>query len=133
MTADERADSDDERMARGAEMMREVYGFGPESWDDTPLSRATIGDLFGRVWSRPGLPVRDRRLMVLGVIAQQGRADVMETQVLGALRNGELDEEELAEIVLHLAYYVGWPNVTNVHRGVQAAIATWKEETGATR
>jgi 4-carboxymuconolactone decarboxylase len=109
----------------GLALMDEVYGQGfsktmPTEY--TPMLEKTIGHLFGEVWSRPGLSVRDRRLLVIGATAALGRADLIEIQVRGALANGELSAEELREAVLHLQYYVGWGNGTQVNAGVEAAL-----------
>ncbi len=115
--------ADEEAMARGAAMIETVYGFKPE-WDRTPLSERTVGELFGGVWTRPGLSVRDRRLLVLGVAATLDRADLIEVQVRGALLNGEIEPEQIDEIILHLAYYVGWPKVSAIQKGAYAALAS---------
>jgi 4-carboxymuconolactone decarboxylase len=82
----------------------------------------TVDHLFGEVWSRPGLSIRDRRLLVIGATAALGRADLIEIQVRGALANGELSAEELREAVLQLQYYVGWGNGTALNNGVEAAL-----------
>jgi alkylhydroperoxidase/carboxymuconolactone decarboxylase family protein YurZ len=119
---------DDEDLARGADMMQQVYGFRPDGWERTPLSDHTIGELFGGVWSRPGLSVRDRRLMVIGIAANLGRSDLIEVQLLGALRNGEIVPSQVEEIVLHLAYYVGWPQTSPIQQGASAALATYAAE-----
>jgi 3-hydroxyisobutyrate dehydrogenase-like beta-hydroxyacid dehydrogenase/alkylhydroperoxidase/carboxymuconolactone decarboxylase family protein YurZ len=110
---------------RGLAKMDEVYGAGfsatmPERLD--PYTDETVRHLFGDVWSRPDLSVRDRRLLVIGATAALGRADLIQVQVEGALVNGELDERQLTEAVLHLAFYVGWGNATAVSRGVSAAV-----------
>ncbi|HEY1704303.1 MAG TPA: carboxymuconolactone decarboxylase family protein [Trebonia sp.] len=110
---------------RGLALMDEVYGPGfsenmPAEY--TPMLDKTIGHLFGEVWSRPGLSVRDRRLLVIGATAMLGRADLIEIQVRGALANDELSAEELREAVLQLQYYVGWGNGTQVNNGVEAAL-----------
>ncbi|SEP48634.1 carboxymuconolactone decarboxylase family protein [Amycolatopsis saalfeldensis] len=109
----------------GRKMMDQVYGEGfsenlPVA--ATPMLEKTVDHLFGEIWSRPGLSVRDRRLLVLGATAALGRADLIRIQVEGALANGELTAEQLREAVLHLHYYVGWGNGTQVHNGVEAAL-----------
>ena len=106
-----------------------VYGTGlaahmPE--ERSPALAMTVDHLFGEIWSRPGLSLRDRRLVVLGATAMLGRADLIEVQVRGALINGELTEDELEEIVLQLHYYAGWGNGTAVQAGVDAALASWQ-------
>jgi alkylhydroperoxidase/carboxymuconolactone decarboxylase family protein YurZ len=116
---------------RGLAKMVEVYGddrgfaerlanLPPES---APYSEETVDRLFAQIWDRPGLSVRDRRLLTIGVTAALGRADLAETQFVGALKGGELDRAQIGEVILHLAYYAGWPNAQAMHSGAQAAIA----------
>jgi 3-hydroxyisobutyrate dehydrogenase-like beta-hydroxyacid dehydrogenase/alkylhydroperoxidase/carboxymuconolactone decarboxylase family protein YurZ len=114
-----------DRASIGLETMATVYGAElvdrmPE--DRSPVLAATIDHLFGEVWSRPGLSIRDRRLLVLGATAALGRADLIEVQARGALLNKELTAGELEELVLQLHYYVGWGNGTRVQEGVSAAL-----------
>jgi len=118
--------------ARGREMMEAVYGSGtiPLPPDNTPLPpylEATIETLFGQVWARPGLSMRDRRLLVMGANAQLMRADLIEVVALGALINGELTAAQLQEAVLHLAYYIGWPRATSLFQGFNAAIKKFED------
>lgn len=116
---------------RGLAAMDAVYGPGfsgaiPDP--DEPVLAETIDHLFGEIWNRPGLSVRDRRLLVIGATAALGRADLIEVQVTGALANGELDETALHEAVLQLQFYVGWGNGTRVRDGVHAALHRHHEE-----
>lgn len=125
---------DTERWERGRAVLDAVYGAGfsdryPPYLEVRPYSRQTVETLFGEVWSRPGLPVRDRRLLVLGAISMLGRADLVTIQVLGGLRAGDFTEEQLRETVLQLAFYCGWPNATAFDQGVNAALATYAAET----
>lgn len=109
-----------ESRERGQRMMREVYQgrieLDPEL---TPHAAATVDHLFGEVWSREALPIRDRRLITIGALAALGRGDVIETQFGAALDRGELTPEQLHEIVLHLAYYVGWPLTSAAARAAE--------------
>ena len=98
----------DDRRQRGLEMMGKVYG-----WEvsDGPgdFFALTADHLFGDIWSRPGLTLRDRRLLLLGALAAQGQDDVVEIQAQAALGNGEISADEMREIGLFLLHYVGWP------------------------
>jgi 4-carboxymuconolactone decarboxylase len=110
---------------QGLKTMDDVYGAGFSRnlpAERTPMLEKTVDHLFGEIWSRPGLSVRDRRLLVIGATAALGRADLIQIQVEGALANDELSAEELREAVLHLQYYVGWGNGTQVNNGVEAAL-----------
>ncbi|GAA2298062.1 carboxymuconolactone decarboxylase family protein [Actinomadura luteofluorescens] len=96
------------RRERGLEMMRRVYG-----WEvsDGPgdFFGITVEHLFGDIWTRPGLSMRDRRLLLVGVLAGQGLNDVLDIQIPAALANGELSPDELREIGVFLTHYIGWP------------------------
>ena len=64
--------------------------------------------LFGEVWSRPGLALRERIMVNLtGLIFHKfnfGIANCMRW----ALNNG-ISQEEIVEIIIHVAHYGGWP------------------------
>jgi len=118
------------RRQAGLSKMTEVYGDDrgfaerlpgapPEA---RPYSEQTVDHLFAEIWRRPGLSVRDRRLLTIGVTAAHGRTDLAETQFVGALKAGELDAAQLGEVVLHLAYYAGWPNAQAMQRAATAAV-----------
>ncbi|WP_246536359.1 carboxymuconolactone decarboxylase family protein [Saccharopolyspora endophytica] len=109
----------------GMSMLDQVYGPGFSEnlpADRSPMLEKTVDHLFGEIWSRPALSVRDRRLLVIGATAALGRADLIQIQAQGALANDEFTAEELREAVLHLHYYVGWGNGTQVNNGVEAAL-----------
>jgi 4-carboxymuconolactone decarboxylase len=116
-----------EKTELGLRTMDTVYGTGfTQAIPDvsTPMLEDTIDHLFGEIWSRPGLSIRDRRLLVMGATAALGRADLIEIQARGALENNELSPGELREAVLQLHYYVGWGNGTQVNQGIEAAISS---------
>ena len=98
----------DDRRQRGLDMMRQVYG-----WDvqDGPgdFFGLTVDHLFAEIWTRPGLSIRDRRLLLIGLLIGQGRGDVAEIQIGAALKSAELDADQLREIVIFLTHYAGWP------------------------
>lgn len=127
------ANNNDELLSLGLAMMDEVYGPGVSEMTapvaDYPFPGETIRHLFAQIWNRPHLSVRDRRLLVIGVTAMLGRPELIETQVLGGLRNGEFDDAQLEEMALQLAFYSGWGNATAVWRGIQAAKKIYADET----
>ena len=108
--------------AHGLAMMTEVYGFDMSDGPGDYFAE-TADHLFGRIWSRPGLSHRDRRLLLLGALTAQGNTDVADIQVGAALGNGELTPDELEEIVLFLCYYAGWPNGTKLGNVVGPHVA----------
>lgn len=93
---------------KGLDMMSKVYGW--EAADGPGDFFAHTADhLFGEVWTREGLSIRDRRLLLLGALAATNQVDIAELQADAALGNGELTPEQLDEIGLFLCYYIGWP------------------------
>ncbi|MDX6284889.1 MAG: 4-carboxymuconolactone decarboxylase [Frankiales bacterium] len=101
-------ESDPQKRKRGLEMMSEVYGW---EFKDGPgdFYGYTVEHLFADIWQRPGLTMRDRRLLLLGLLVGSGLYDVVPIQLQAALTNGELDEESARELVVFLAHYAGWP------------------------
>ena len=99
-----------EARAAGRARMEEVYGFSIDPGElEDPFHAFTVDHLFGTVWSRPDLDVRERRLLTIGALAAMGREDLLEVQFESALRRGELTVAQLRELTIHLAHYVGWP------------------------
>jgi 4-carboxymuconolactone decarboxylase len=74
------------------------------------------------IWCRPGLEDRDRRLLLIGLLAGTQQHDVLRIQVPAALGNGELSADELREVVILLAHYAGWPTGAALHTIVEGAI-----------
>ena len=107
---------------RGLEKMEEVYGF-EMSDGDGDFFRYTADHLFADIWSRPGLSDRDRRLLLIGLLAGTGAHDVLTIQVPAALASGDLDEAALREIVVFLCHYAGWPNGARLNSLVEETIA----------
>ena len=62
----------DELRKKGLEKMNEVYGW---EMPDMPgeFFALTVDHLFGTIWTRPGLSMRDRRMMLLAVLTAQSR------------------------------------------------------------
>jgi 4-carboxymuconolactone decarboxylase len=65
--------------------------------------------LFGDVWERPQLSKRDRSLITCAALVATGKTEQMGFHFPRALENG-VKQEELVELITHLAFYVGWPN-----------------------
>jgi 4-carboxymuconolactone decarboxylase len=97
-----------ERWLTGASRFEEVIGFAPPDRGPDFL-RLTLEGLFAEVWARDGLPRRDRRLFTLTVLLLSGKADSVALHLRQALIAGELTKKEVEEVMIHLAYYAGWP------------------------
>jgi 4-carboxymuconolactone decarboxylase len=111
----------DERRQRGLDKMSEVYG-----WDvqDGPgdFFAITVDHLFADIWTRPGLSVRDRRLLLLGLLTGQNQQDVADIQIGAALRQGDLTPDDLREVAIFLTHYAGWPSGSRLSMQVEKLV-----------
>ncbi len=98
----------DELRRKGLEKMNEVYGW---EMPDMPgdYFALTADHLFGTIWNRPGLSMRDKRIMTLTVVTALGISDLAEIQANAAVANGELSVDELKEMAIFLTHYLGFP------------------------
>jgi 4-carboxymuconolactone decarboxylase len=120
----------EERYQLGLQVVEEVYGPGSSQMmtgaKGVPFVDEIVNHLFGEIWGRPGLCLRDRRLLVIGATAMLGRDDLIEIQVKGGILNGEFTDEQLDEIPLMMLFYAGAGNTTMTFKGIQAARASVK-------
>jgi 4-carboxymuconolactone decarboxylase len=72
------------------------------------LGELSIDNVFGSLWTRPGLGRRDRSLVTLGALIAMRATDELRFHMPIALRNG-LTVEEIEEVVYHLTGYAGFP------------------------
>src|SRR5216110_327981 len=81
--------------------------------------------LFGDVWERPQLSKRDRSLITCAALVATGKTEQMSFHFPRAIENG-VTQDELVEMITHLAFYVGWPSA-------MSAITRARELFGATQ
>jgi 4-carboxymuconolactone decarboxylase len=90
-----------EKTANGA---RKLFGdFAPK------LAEVTEDVLFGDVWERPQLTKRDRSLITCAALIATSKTEQLSFHFPHAIENG-VTQDELVEMITHLAFYVGWPN-----------------------
>ncbi|MBM3545429.1 MAG: gamma-carboxymuconolactone decarboxylase [Alphaproteobacteria bacterium] len=64
---------------------------------------------WGEIWTRPGLDIRTRRILVIGTLLALSRWDEFKMHARAALGEGSFAPEDLKEIVLQQAIYCGVP------------------------
>lgn len=122
---------DKEAYAKGVALRRKVMG------DKHVAKRGASSDRFtkqqielvttfawGTIWSRPGLPLKIRSLVTLGMLAALDRPDEIKGHILGALNNGAT-MEEIIEVFVHAAGYCGFPASNG---SVRLAVEVFKEQ-----
>ena len=67
--------------------------------------------------------MRDRRLLLVGLLAGRNQLDVAELQLECASRLEELDGDALREVVIFLAHYAGWPTGAALNTAVEKILA----------
>ncbi len=78
---------------------------------------------WGTIWSRPGLPLKVRSLVTLGMLTALNRPDEIKGHIAGALNNGATPDE-IIEVFVHAAGYCGFPASNGA---VRLAVEVFKE------
>ncbi len=86
------------------------------------LAELTSDVVFGDVWEREALSKRDRSLITVAVLTALYRTDQLRGHIGRALDNG-VTKEEIAEVIVHMAFYAGWPTAANAVRVAQEVYA----------
>lgn len=65
--------------------------------------------LFGEVWSGDELPLKTRSIVTVVALTAQGITDSSLKYHLESAKNNGVSKSEIAEILTHAAFYMGWP------------------------
>jgi 4-carboxymuconolactone decarboxylase len=119
--------TDDERWARGAAKFTEVVGMPAPDRGVDYVADVVIDQVFGEIWTRPGLTRKERRWISITCACMTGATFAMETHIGAALRSGDITIEEMREFVVHFAAYAGHPMATAARAALDAAYARLQE------
>jgi 4-carboxymuconolactone decarboxylase len=118
-----------DRHAAGLQIRREVLG---NAHVDRAVARTSpltkeFQDLitryaWGEIWTRPGLDVRARRLLVIGTLIALGRLDEFRLHVRAAIEEGGLAVGEIKEVILQQAIYCGVPAANSAFEVVREVV-----------
>lgn len=89
--------------------------------DSEELQNFVTANVWGSVWTRPGLDRRSRSLINLGMLIALRAENELKGHVRGALRNG-LTRTEIVETVIHASAYCGAPAGLAAMRVVQEVL-----------
>ena len=87
-----------------------------------PLQELVTEYCWGAIWTREGLPRKTRSLLNLAMLAALNRPHELELHLRGALRNG-CSKEEIREVLLQVAIYVGVPAAVDSFRTARKVFA----------
>jgi 4-carboxymuconolactone decarboxylase len=74
------------------------------------------------IWNRPGIPHKVRRMIVIAQMVALGQWDEFKLHVGAALRSGDLDADDLKEVLLQSAIYCGVPAANHAFKEARAVI-----------
>ncbi len=122
----------DERQRRDAGMSIRRTVLGDEHVDravaaTTPLT-VEFQDLitryaWGEIWTRPGLDLRSRRILVIGTMVALGRWEELRMHVRAAVVEGGFTAGDIKEILLQQAIYCGVPAAHHALHEAAAVLA----------
>ena len=117
--------SNSERWKKGEQTIKDVYAgdvvTAPEgAYAFTDIMLET---LFAEIWTRDILSMRDKRILLLGMIAAQGQADTFKIQAKASIKRGEMTPEEIRELHIFIAQYCGYPKAAAMVSPMETAIA----------
>jgi len=121
--------ADSERRQRGIDMIKKVYaGDVVTPPEGNVFTDVMLEQLFAEVWTRDVLSMRDRRILLMGIIAEKGEPMTFGIQVKAALKNGELEPDEVRELMLLIAQYAGYPRAAALLGVIEQKIAEVAKE-----
>ncbi|GBE65529.1 hypothetical protein MFM001_19910 [Mycobacterium sp. MFM001] len=105
------------RLARGESSFREINCVPYVPPRDNPYSGAGILNfVFGEMWLRPGLGMKERRLVTVACVAIQDAPIPIMSHVYAALKSKDVSFDEMDEVALHFAAYYGWPKAMHLNQ-----------------
>jgi 4-carboxymuconolactone decarboxylase len=117
----------EERYERGMELLKKM-GREELMMDQKALCpelyEMSVGHLFGDVWARPGLSLRERQLVTLAANIALARPSGNHSHYRSSKHIG-ITHEEIMEVIIQVGHYAGWPTISNAVRQYTAVI---KEE-----
>jgi 4-carboxymuconolactone decarboxylase len=94
----------------GPEFAAGIEGAAKAGHFGSDIARMAIEWAFGDVWSRPGLPRRDRSIVVISALIAMDKHAELKNHLRFGLNNG-LTVAEIQEILIQTIPYVGFPKI----------------------
>jgi 4-carboxymuconolactone decarboxylase len=123
-----------DRFADGLAVRRSVLG---DAHVDRSLANTTdftrdfqayiTENVWGAIWTRPGLERKTRSMLTLAMLAALGREDEFALHVRATAQTG-VTREEMAEILLHVGAYAGVPAANTAYRIAAETYAAMEPE-----
>jgi 4-carboxymuconolactone decarboxylase len=117
MTSDDRYERGRERFleVHDEKALRAVEGLGD-------LGRSIVEYVYGDIYLRPGLSLRDRELAAVASLVALGRSSQIPQHLRAALKAG-VKPEELREVIMQTAAIGGFPPAMNAMSTLKTVLA----------
>jgi 4-carboxymuconolactone decarboxylase len=116
--------SDDDRYERGRARFLEVHDEkalrAVEGLGD--LGRSIVEYVYGDIYLRPGLSLRDRELAAVATLVALGRSSQIPQHLRAALKAG-VTPDELREVIMQTAAIGGFPPAMNAMSTLKTVLA----------
>lgn len=112
----------DDLAKKGLELRTKLFGEKAAAAGNEYLKQFDEGfaaflndQLFGGIWTRPGLPTKIRSLITMTALMALGRGPELRLHMRGALNIG-VTQEEIKEMIIHISQYSGVPTAVEAIR-----------------
>jgi len=85
---------------------------------DEEFARFLNEQVFGAIWTRPGLETKTRSFITMAALMALGRAPELKIHMRGALNLG-ITKDEIKELIIHLSQYSGVPTAVEAIRSLR--------------
>lgn len=119
----------EDRIATGMKTRRSVLG---DAWVDAATAKRTefdadfqdyiTGIAWNDVWSRPGIPKRERSMITIALLAALGQWDELALHTRATLNTGA-SRDDLREVMFHVAVYAGVPAANHAIKVIKQVFA----------
>ena len=112
----------EERLRNGERCFADINLVSPPGRTSPYTTGGILNFVFGEVWQRPGLSVRDRRFITLACVGVDDALLPIQSHFYAALKSRDVSYDECRELVLQFAAYSGWPKASLLD---QVTTETW--------
>jgi 4-carboxymuconolactone decarboxylase len=102
--------------------LRAVEGLGD-------LGRSIVEYVYGDIYLRPGLSLRDRELAAVATLVALGRSSQIPQHLRAALKAG-VTSDELREVIIQTAAITGFPPAMNAMSTLKTVLSETTREAG---
>tara|TARA_R100000687_G_C6420753_1_gene150865 strand:+ start:709 stop:1068 length:360 start_codon:yes stop_codon:yes gene_type:complete len=95
---------------------------------DVPFQTMITEGAWGTLWSDPTIPLRERSMLTLALLAATGNFEEIPMHVR-ATRNTGASREEVMQAFLHVAVYAGVPKANHAIKLAKATFAEMESKT----